>query len=278
MYIFSTLPQIIHNDAVSPLLAFGRYLKWQYCRLFRRFPRIANLTPDSKLLLERPSGVGALVMTFGMYDFNNMTMIRSLLRDDSDLVFFDVGANIGTYTLVAAETGAQVISFEPHPTTFKDLEQNVALNERSNVVLNNSAVADHDGFVTFTNYHEHALNRIDPAGGLEVPCLQLAAVFEQVQPEKAIVKVDVEGAELLVMKGLQGYYDRCSVLIIERGGWFAEDHEFCGDNQFAGPFYFHAEKSAFFTEARRRAEDEVYIHVDYLPELERLGYEVRYAH
>lgn len=277
MYIFSTLPQIFHNDAVPPLIAFGRYLKWQYCRLFRRFPRTAQLTPDSKLLLERPTGIAALVMTFGMYDFNNLTLIRSLLRDDSELVFFDVGANIGTYTLTASETGALVIAFEPHPATFMALEQNVMLNERTNVVLHNMAVADHDGFTAFTDLNEGALNRIDAAGDLEVPCLQLATVFEQIQPKKAVVKVDVEGAELEVMKGLQGFYDRCRILIIERGSWFAGEHEFSGDNQFAGPFYFHADKSAFLPEPRRRAEDEVFIHLDYLPELERLGYEVRYV-
>ena len=68
------------------------------------------------------------------------------------MVVFDVGANIGHFTLLSAKRvgpSGWVHSFEPSPREFAKLRANVVLNEFTNVELNPMAVCDHEGEISF---------------------------------------------------------------------------------------------------------------------------------
>jgi len=124
---------------------------------------------------------------------------------------FDVGANIGIYTLRAAckvgPTGA-VHSFEPCPANYKRLQANVELNAFSNVVINQAAVSDGGGSVSLYVYdglnsgkHSLSLENASSAS-VEVRCVTLDDyVLAKTVPAIDVMKIDVEGAEYLVLAG-----------------------------------------------------------------------------
>ena len=96
----NTVQQIRRAEHVGFLPGLGRHMAWQCRRVLHRFPVDLRVS-ESTLHADRPSGQAALVNCLGMYDFNNLTLIRTLLAEWKG-VFCDVGANFGVYTLVAS--------------------------------------------------------------------------------------------------------------------------------------------------------------------------------
>ncbi len=113
-------------------------------------------------------------------------------------LFLDVGANVGTYSVFCAALGAQVIAFEPAPDTAALLRENVALNGMSIEVIEAAVGAEH-GKAGFTSGQD-AVNQIDPAGTVKVNIVTLDSVIGD--RRVAGLKIDVEGFELDVLKGL----------------------------------------------------------------------------
>jgi FkbM family methyltransferase len=106
----------------------------------------------------------------------------------------DVGANIGVYSIVAAKRGAKVTSFEPNPQVVRLLERNLGLNCVTAVVCR-EAVGDHEGSARFhLEGPVGQLSQLSPYGELTVPMIRLSGGFD-------VVKIDVEGAELDVLRG-----------------------------------------------------------------------------
>jgi len=132
-------------------------------------------------------------------------LIAPLLKPD--MVFVDIGANVGTYALhVAASAGpaARVIAFEPHPRTFAKLAYNIEANGARNVVAQNLAIAAEAG--TMELYSDgggnigHASLLREGAGAVRstqvVPVAPLASVLARQGIERVdLLKIDVEGFE-----------------------------------------------------------------------------------
>ena len=87
----------------------------------------------------------------GLHEFYDMAFLLHFLRKED--LFVDVGANIGSYTILAsAHIGASVISIEPVRKTFDHLATNVLLNNvYGKVELVNSAVGSKNGVIEFTS-------------------------------------------------------------------------------------------------------------------------------
>src|SRR6185437_5282689 len=97
--------------------AFWRFAGWQFqSRIFRR-PVIYPFLEKSKIIVQGGmTGATGNIYT-GLHEFEEMMFLLHLLRP-ADL-FADVGANVGSYTILAsAVAGAGSISFEPLPATF----------------------------------------------------------------------------------------------------------------------------------------------------------------
>src|SRR5579862_3264367 len=115
--LLNTLDQIMHSDSVGTFKGILRHSRWQLRRVLGRFPCELPIA-GSHLYVDRPGGVAALVNAMGEYDYNNMELLRLVLSQGQN-TFFDIGANIGSYTLIASEApDTQVISIEPHPASF----------------------------------------------------------------------------------------------------------------------------------------------------------------
>lgn len=125
--------------------------------------------------------------------------------------FVDIGANMGYYTVkLGARVGpsGRILSFEPNPETFAFLKDNVQLNALDGVVsLHNAALGGEagEGWLSFDrHYPGGASMSADQRGGgeeIKVPVLRLDDVVGQDGPIN-VVKIDVEGFEPLVLKGM----------------------------------------------------------------------------
>lgn len=127
---------------------------------------------------------------------------------------FDVGANIGYYTLLAARavgSSGRVYAFEPEPRNFALLTRNVAENGFTNVRPVNAAVSDRAGVVRLhlddANFGAHSFEagslRTSSGRSVEVDTVCLDSFADEARAFGAgvLVKVDVQGAEALVVEG-----------------------------------------------------------------------------
>lgn len=113
-------------------------------------------------------------------------------------LFIDVGANVGSYSIWAIEAGATVVALEPDPGAFDLLTRNIALNGYQ-ADIRSVAVSDHAGTARFS-IGLGVLNHLVGGGeGREVETVTLDDVLGD--RTAAGVKVDVEGAEALVVAG-----------------------------------------------------------------------------
>lgn len=130
-------------------------------------------------------------------DYAEMMAWRRVLRPGD--LFVDVGANVGTYTIWAAELGAEVVALEPAPDTFALLEENVALNDYPVETLHMAAGAI-CGTCRFTSGLD-ALNRMDPEGAAETAVVTIDSIIND--RVVAGIKIDVEGFEIEVLRGCE---------------------------------------------------------------------------
>lgn len=149
------------------------------------------------------------ILNFKKYEVNDSKLIYNLI--DSDSIFFDIGANIGWYSLHVAKkiSLGKVYSFEPVPSTFNQLKLNVSLNQIENISIVNVALSDSEGELElFTNEHssvssssQNILND-QSARKIFVPKTTLDQFVETQLIQKInFIKCDVEGAECFVIKG-----------------------------------------------------------------------------
>lgn len=127
---------------------------------------------------------------------------------------FDVGANVGYFSLLASElvkkNNGVVHSFEPVSKTFSRLEYNVQLNNASNVILNKIALSSSDGVININvgnedNWGMSSINQHEFLSGVTEKVVTQTmddyVTKNNVQQIDA-VKIDVEGSEFMVLKGM----------------------------------------------------------------------------
>jgi FkbM family methyltransferase len=134
-------------------------------------------------------------------------MLRRLLHflRDGD-TFFDVGANIGTVTIPVAATGlAECLAFEPEPRTAARLAENAALNGLDNVMVVEAAMWSAGGTVGLSaggpvGTGTHTVVERQGEGVTSIAATTIDAIRARGRPPD-VVKLDVEGAELEVLRG-----------------------------------------------------------------------------
>lgn len=140
-------------------------------------------------------------MWLGSYEAEKQLAIAASLRPGD--TFFDVGANTGFFTLLGARcvgpTGT-VVAVEPLPRNADCLERHVALNGLANVVVVRKAVSDFEGSGTFSE-EGWSTGRLSPGARSTVEVTTLDGLAQELGVEPHVVKVDVEGAEIDLLRG-----------------------------------------------------------------------------
>ena len=177
-----------------------RALRWQVG--YRTGARRALAAWENAKLWVYPGSTGASgVLYVGLPEWDEMNFVLRYLRAGDH--FADVGANVGSYSVLATARvpGVRVTAVEPGEPALTRLRENLALNAAAVVRVVASAVGDHAGQITFTRGRD-TVNRIAAPGDpdtVTVPLTTLDALFADDPP--ALVKIDVEGAESLVFAG-----------------------------------------------------------------------------
>ena len=139
----------------------------------------------------------------GSYEFEKQQLVVELVKPGK--VFFDVGAHVGFYTLMASSLvgdGGKVIAFEPLPKNLNYLERHLALNTSKNVTLIKAAVSNHSGKARFQEAPSSSMGKLTEQGSLEVDLVCLDELYsKQLIPVPDYMKIDVEGAEADVLNG-----------------------------------------------------------------------------
>jgi FkbM family methyltransferase len=121
-------------------------------------------------------------------------------------VVIDIGANAGYYTLLAARSvglRGRVIACEPDPKIASFLRRHVAINKLTNVVVEEAAADDRNGVARFRRGRGTGTGRVDTGGELEVQARTLDDIVREHHVVPTHIKIDVEGAELNVLRGGQ---------------------------------------------------------------------------
>lgn len=148
------------------------------------------------------------MLNFDEYEKVDSDMILSLIEPDYHV--FDIGANIGWYSLNIAKLypNAKISSFEPVPSTFQGLQRNIEINNSQNIQIYNFGFSDEEKSLTFylqadSSVSASASNITDSANAMEVVCnvRRLDDFVRELGCKIDFVKCDVEGAELFVYRG-----------------------------------------------------------------------------
>ena len=193
----------------APVLTLFRSASW-YWRCVLRMATVLEL-PRWKVRMFFPAqrkGFGKFIYAFREYYEPELAYLEKVLSPGK--VFIDVGANFGVYTLVASKlvgTSGRVIAFEPTAQSFAILRQNIALNHFANVRAFQFALAQRRGKAWLYHGWDPVGNSLgkDPLCGNEGEEVQTEAL-DKLLEEKDIdrvhaIKIDVEGAEELVLRG-----------------------------------------------------------------------------
>lgn len=156
--------------------------------------------------------VQGYIYYFGIWEPNLTSYIQSALVNSKD-IFIDIGANVGYFSLLASTTAPEgkIIAIEAFPSTYKKLENNIKLNQLTNIKSINYAVSDHEEELNFYNYNPEnegsttckpTLND-STTTPIPVKAKPLGSIITPHEIHKVrLIKIDVEGHEYEVLKGI----------------------------------------------------------------------------
>jgi FkbM family methyltransferase len=150
----------------------------------------------------------------GSFEYEKQRRVASELNPGS--IFYDIGANVGFYSLLAARlvTSGKIYAFEPLPSNVWYLRRHLELNETSNVEVLDLAVSDQVGTAFFEEAACRLMGHLAQEGTLGVRTATLdSLVFEEEISPPTVVKMDIEGAELLALRGASECIQRHRPLI-----------------------------------------------------------------
>lgn len=152
--------------------------------------------------------VGRLVWLFGIFEEDETKLFQNMVMPTD--ICIDVGGNVGYFSLLFAECASQgeVHVFEPIPLNAALIATNARLNEFSTIRLNECALSDHEGKTEFTVSVDSAYSSMRDTGSVAASksiSVNLSTLDRYCEDKKLprvdILKVDVEGAEGLVLGG-----------------------------------------------------------------------------
>jgi len=177
-----------------------------------------------KLLVStKDAGVGFYLLNRGVFESMQTDLFVRNVKEGN--VIFDIGANIGYYSVLASKlvgkTG-KVYAFEPDPRNIDLLKKNLALNHCHNVTVIPKAISEKDGqsnfYVSKLSQGDNSLARDRNTREIKIKSTSLTQFAkENAIPKADVIKIDIEGAETLALKGGQDFFTKT-----KRGIIFAE--------------------------------------------------------
>jgi len=196
-----------------------RFIKWQILSRSFKHPILLPFTDKTEYLCW--NGLTGLTGNYyyGLMEMEEMAFVLHYL--DKDDTFYDIGANVGAYTILSGlHVGCRTISFEPHPKTFSYLQRNISLGLRTDkITLLNLGLGTKEGRIKFTS-DQDTVNHVALNGDVNVIDVKMSVLDELTLPLPSVMKIDVEGFEWEVLNGakLTLENERLQAVIIELNG------------------------------------------------------------
>ena len=207
---FLKYPFISFRDVLITVI-FNKILKQKYY-LIKKAKTIFGdhmyvVFPESKDILY----YGAYIYMDPEYRLN-LFIIKNIIKEN--LIFFDLGAHYGWFSLLVSNLlpNSKIYAFEPDPNVLKILER----NKRPNIEIINKAVSDKEGKIKFYSRpllssgistlnieSENLAFKEIPYQEIEVESITLDNFCFENNIYPDFVKIDVEGAEEMVLRGSQ---------------------------------------------------------------------------
>jgi FkbM family methyltransferase len=141
-------------------------------------------------------------LLFGTYEPEQSDLFRQHIRSGDQVL--DIGAAAGYYTLLSARlvgSTGRVVSFEPDPDNLRFLRSHVEQNGLSQVTILPVALADETGTARFGGGTGTGTGRLCQNGVVQVAVRRLDDVAAEMDLRPQHLKIDVEGAEMAVLRG-----------------------------------------------------------------------------
>jgi FkbM family methyltransferase len=220
----------------APLYAWGRFVSWQI-RSRLQDEVIIQWIGEQRLAVRNGMAGATGNLYTGLHEFADMMLLLHFLRKED--FFLDIGANVGTYTVLASGVcKAKTWAFEPDPDTFRHLNRNVAINGLDELVrLYNCALGASEGEVRFTVGLD-TVNRVAADQDRNTRSIRQRSLDTIVSDKSPImIKIDVEGYEEEVLCGSQRMLANQSLKVIEMETVTPRSQTMLGDYNFQRAFY-----------------------------------------
>lgn len=194
------------------------------------------------MLFSTDDAISNVLYRTGQWEDYLLKISRVFLQDIQKPLVLDIGANLGAYSIPLAKgirnVGGTVMAFEPQRIVYYQLCGNIVLNRLDNFIAINKAVGDYDGYIEMPeiNYDENInigafslektyreslnIERFMKDNKTSVPILKLDSLKLAQSP--ALIKIDVEGFELNVLKGAEYFFEEHSYPPIMFEAWDLE--------------------------------------------------------
>jgi len=207
MKYIKILNYIYQNNGLLSL-PFRVILGFMYgvVKRFYSSPIILKLFNKKSIYLFHDSPVSSQFIYTKIPDKKEILILREEIRNaKKNLIFIDVGANIGSYSILLADLINDIIAIEPHPISFQRCKSNFILNNISEKKVLNCAVGEDNKSIFFTNFGgASTINKKSKNDtGLKVSQKKLDTILDTNPIKKYLVKIDVEGFEEDVIMGMK---------------------------------------------------------------------------
>jgi len=209
---------------------FLRPLLWFFFHLESRPIVVASAGPSGNRFKMWLSWQSHIVYTLGIYEPQIICLLRAAVKPGDFCI--DVGAHLGYLTLVLSRMvghSGRVVSFEPVPENFRALQENIRLNKATNVDLHNTAISDSSGAISIACVAQQTFswtpsavsqNSADNLNTIICNSVTLDDFLAGTPRIPRLIKIDVEGAELLVLRGAIRILETCGpILYLEIHNW-----------------------------------------------------------
>ncbi|MEA3383854.1 MAG: FkbM family methyltransferase [Campylobacterota bacterium] len=206
---------------------------------------------NNKVLLNLENYIDSIIYFEGSYESVHLKILYDMYIDNKCNYFIDIGANIGVYSVpfLKSTNTKQCFLFEPDPNNFAQLNANVFLNKVSEkAILHNCALSNSntkgklyisdekkDIDLGKVNAGTHSLDKNNSRHGKEIE-VNIYRTDELINLKNEIIcfKIDVEGHELNVLKGLKKLIDnnKCIIMVEIFKSKFNIVNEYLNKNNF----------------------------------------------
>ena len=220
----------------APVSAWARFASWQLRSRFQN-EILFNWIDGQRLAIKRGMTGATGNVYVGLHEFADMMLPLHFLREGD--LFVDVGANVGSYTVLASGVcRARTWAFEPDPGTMRHLERNIAVNGLDALVtVYECALGAEQGEVAFTVGLD-TVNRIATASDNNFRMIRLERLDTVIAGSQPImIKVDVEGSEEGVLQGAKTLLADPCLRVVELETVTPESANILSSHQFERAYY-----------------------------------------